>query len=227
MQRESSSDSKTPSAREIALDGELERRVHDDASLHAVRGECDRSRHVGAQVSIVGRRTWEQARFGGDLAVDPVDSKRPPVIALHIPRHEVPAIPRVNESIGLDRPRGFLAGLVTVPKAQSQAWSCVTYVSALVRLQYAASDHVEAQMHNEAVAEHTGDELRSLLDILDARLGEAPFLLGTDYSLADLVVSSVIGYGAMTGVRVDSHSNVSRWLAACQAQPSVRSILQG
>jgi glutathione S-transferase len=106
-------------------------------------------------------------------------------------------------------------------------WSYVTYVSALVRLQYAASDHVEAQMHNDAVAEQARDELRSLLDILDARLGEAPFMLGTDYSLADLVVSSVIGYGAMTGVQVDAHPNVSRWLQTCQARPAVRSVMQG
>ena len=45
-------------------------------------------------------------------------------------------------------------------------------------------------------------------------------MLGAAYSLVDLVVASVIGYGVMLGQGVEGHPRVKAWLASVQSRPS-------
>ncbi|MNR06994.1 hypothetical protein D3C85_1230940 [compost metagenome] len=47
-------------------------------------------------------------------------------------------------------------------------------------------------------------------------------MLGSDYSLADLVVGSVIGYTAFLGAPVASHPHVQAWLSRVQARPAMQ-----
>lgn len=52
-------------------------------------------------------------------------------------------------------------------------------------------------------------------------------MLGNTYSLADLVVASVIGYGAFVGSPVDAHPKVKAWLESFQARPAYEAGLKG
>ncbi|MFN4162536.1 MAG: glutathione binding-like protein, partial [Stenotrophomonas sp.] len=57
---------------------------------------------------------------------------------------------------------------------------------------------------------------------LDARLTGRTGMLGEDYSLVDLVVGSVVGYGVYFGADVEAHPRVKAWLTALQARPAMQ-----
>ena len=63
-------------------------------------------------------------------------------------------------------------------------------------------------------------ELQRLLGLLDARLASCPFLLGDDFSLADLIVGCCVTYGTFSGVSIQTHAHVQAWLTRFQARPA-------
>lgn len=102
-------------------------------------------------------------------------------------------------------------------------WAYVTYGSMLSRFVYSSSDAVDPRLRNSAQAEHAAERLDELLQLLDNKLSQQPYLLGSNYSLADLVVASVVGYSVWMGAPVAGHSHVQAWLADFQARPAFAS----
>lgn len=49
------------------------------------------------------------------------------------------------------------------------------------------------------------------------------WLLGAGYSMADLLVASVIGYSVFIGAPVAKHAHVQAWLGKVQARPAMSS----
>jgi len=105
-------------------------------------------------------------------------------------------------------------------------WSYVTYVGSLSSLFYSSSDYVSRELHNPALAALARKQLEAHLRILDERLGQQRYMLGADYSLVDLVVASVVGYGVSLGMPVDGFARVQTWLAEIQRRPALASVLQ-
>jgi glutathione S-transferase len=99
-------------------------------------------------------------------------------------------------------------------------WSYVSFGNTLARLFMATSDQFGPEFKNAAQAEHCRKELNDLLSILDARVSSKPYLLSEQFSLADLIVASVIGWAAMNKVSLDQHANARAWLERCQNRPS-------
>ena len=58
--------------------------------------------------------------------------------------------------------------------------------------------------------------------VLDGRLSQKPWLLGETYTLADLIVASVIGYSVYLGAPVDQHPITNAWLQKVQARPAMQ-----
>jgi GST-like protein len=106
------------------------------------------------------------------------------------------------------------------------AWGYVSYAGALGLLAAATSERVSAEMHNAAQAEYARTNLNGMLAVLDVRLAQQKYMLGARYSLVDLVVGSVIGYGVAVGAPVDAHAHVKAWLADFQKRESYQSILE-
>jgi Glutathione S-transferase len=104
-------------------------------------------------------------------------------------------------------------------------WAYVMYGAALHRLTQATRDPDEHAVRDPAAAERARGELDRLLKVLDARLTGAPYLLGQEFSLADLIVSSVVRYGEYLGATVEGHANVRAWLERCQTRPKLRELL--
>lgn len=100
------------------------------------------------------------------------------------------------------------------------AWSYVTYASWLKALAIAAHEPGSPELRNPAQAALAKQELGALLDILEARLSRQKYMLGAEFSLVDLVVASVVGYGTFVGAEVDGHPHVKAWLAGTQSRPS-------
>jgi glutathione S-transferase len=113
-------------------------------------------------------------------------------------------------------------------RLQALAWSTWGYVSfgsAIGRLFIATSQRLGPEFRNEPQAELARKEINELLGILDARLAQKKFLLSDQFSLADLIVSGLCGYAAMSGVKLDGHDRVQAWLASCQDRPAFKAAM--
>ncbi len=72
-------------------------------------------------------------------------------------------------------------------------------------------------------------EVKRQMDVLDRRLGEAEYLAGKDYSIADMAVWPWYGalakgavYGAGEFLEVQSYKHVQRWTDAIAQRPAVK-----
>ena len=105
-------------------------------------------------------------------------------------------------------------------------WSYVTYVASLSLLFFSSNEYASRELHNPALAALARKQLEGHLRILEERLGQQKYMLGADYSLVDLVVASVVGYGVSLGMPVDGFSRGQAWLAEFQSRASFKSVLQ-
>jgi len=64
------------------------------------------------------------------------------------------------------------------------------------------------------------NECRRLFEVLDRRLGEAEWLAGTEYSMADIANWCWVRTYKWSGVSVDELPNLRRWLEAMKARPA-------
>lgn len=103
-------------------------------------------------------------------------------------------------------------------------WAYVSYGALINVLNFSQSPRVDASLHHPPLAAAALSRLDAALGRLDAQLAKAPYLLGDDYSLADLVVASVVTYSTYCGVDASRHANVQRWLQDFAARPSYRQV---
>ena len=66
-----------------------------------------------------------------------------------------------------------------------------------------------------------GNETKRLYGVLDKRLGEAPFLAGEDYSMADVATLPWAARHEWHGVALPDFPNVKRWYDGLMARPAV------
>jgi glutathione S-transferase len=174
-------------------------------------------------------------RINLDLAAR--DQKKPEYLALN-PNGKVPTLV-VNgtplfEALAilqwLGDEYGIEKGLWPAPGTPARlealswtTWGYVTYGAALQRLFHCSSDRSPAERHNAALADATREELQQLLGSLDARLRTKPYVLGSAFSLADLVLCAVVNYGVYCGASVQAHAAVTHWLERCGSRPSLQS----
>jgi len=101
-------------------------------------------------------------------------------------------------------------------------WAYVTYGAVLQRMNVAASPRVPQALHSADHFEYAKAQISQLLDLLDARLTQSAHLLGSQFSLADLIVVSVVSYGKWCGASLDRHSKVGDWVQRCQDRPACK-----
>jgi glutathione S-transferase len=110
-------------------------------------------------------------------------------------------------------------------RMQALAWSTWAYVSvgpAINLLNVASSPRSPEKLRSPALAEHANAQLRTLFEILDARLAGQPYVLGAAFSIADVIDAGAVGYGVMCGAPIAAFSHVAAWLKACQNRPAWR-----
>ena len=98
-------------------------------------------------------------------------------------------------------------------------WAYVTYGAVIGRVWLATSDDALRDADHAAAAIRTAT---ALLDLLQARLSQQPWMVGEAYSLVDLVVGQVVGYGTYLGAAVEAHPAVAAWLQQVQARPAMQ-----
>jgi len=65
-------------------------------------------------------------------------------------------------------------------------------------------------------------ETRRLYEVLDRRLGEAAYLAGDDYSVADVATWPWVSIHGWAGIEVGGLENLQRWMQAVEARPAVQ-----
>src|SRR6187402_746454 len=146
------------------------------------------------------------------LALNP-NGKVPTLVVNGTPLFEALAILQwLGDEYGIDKGLWPAPGTPARLEALSwTTWGYVTYGAALQRLFHSSSERSPAERHNAALAEATREELQQLLGLLDARLRTKPYLLGSAFSLADLVLCAVVNYGVYCGASVQAHAAVTHW----------------
>lgn len=71
-------------------------------------------------------------------------------------------------------------------------------------------------------SERYGGEVRRLCDVLDARLAEAAFLAGDDYSVADIATYPWIALHKWFGLELAALPHLRRWYGEIKARPAVQ-----
>ncbi len=69
--------------------------------------------------------------------------------------------------------------------------------------------------------ERYGKESKRLYGVMDKRLGEAAFLAGAEYSIADIATYPWVARHEWHGVALTDFPNVKRWAGAIAARPAV------
>lgn len=154
------------------------------------------------------------------LALNP-NGKVPTLTVDGAPMFETLAIQLwLGERYGVER--GLWPAAGTPERLLAMSWCAWAYVSygAVVSRLHLATHHADAL--DNAGVEKVLDHADDLLAVLDGHLSRQPWMLGAAYSLADLVVSAVIGYSVLMGARVASHPHVRAWLDRVQARPAMR-----
>ena len=73
------------------------------------------------------------------------------------------------------------------------------------------------------VAEQGRVLVRHFFDILDARLGEAPYVAGERFTVADITAFVAVDFAKWVKMRIEErHSHIARWYAEISARPSAK-----
>ncbi|WP_373486789.1 glutathione binding-like protein [Blastomonas sp.] len=68
-------------------------------------------------------------------------------------------------------------------------------------------------------------EAARLYGVLNRRLGEADYVAGADYSIADMAVFPWIMTHKRQGITLDDYPHIARWYALCRARPALQAGL--
>jgi glutathione S-transferase len=99
-------------------------------------------------------------------------------------------------------------------------WTNVTLAAAFARFQTNTVDRVPAEERNAIVAEKAKAEFGQLLAILDKHLANKQWLLGEQFTLADIHVVCFLGYFRMCGIDLASYANITAWVRRTEGRPT-------
>ena len=109
------------------------------------------------------------------------------------------------------------------PVARYRALQWLMFQMGGVGPMFGQRHHFRNQAPNEAygLQRYTGETHR-LYQVLDRRLGEAPYLAGDDYSIADIATYSWVARWQWHELDWDSVPNVQRWFERLSQRPAVQ-----
>ncbi|NVB43114.1 glutathione S-transferase family protein [Pseudenhygromyxa sp. WMMC2535] len=168
------------------------------------------------------------------LDLDAGEQKRPEFLAIN-PNGLVPALvidekpmfeglaimQYLGDRFGVER--GLWPAAGSAARLRAVSWSTWSYahLQPFVRLLIVStSAMVPEALHHPPLAELARAELKKRLTVLEGELERDDYLLGSDFSLADLIVAGVLGWGVSMGVSLDGLPRTGAWLKRCMSRPS-------
>lgn len=158
------------------------------------------------------------------------------------PNHKLPAIVDLDPDFGGGPHPVFESGAVLQylaektgrllpadPRARSTAIQWLTWqVAGLGPMGGQASHFIRYAPEQIPYAiERYTKELQRLLAVLERRLGEATYLAGDEYSIADIAVWPGRAAAGLMNIDIEKYPNTHRWFEAIAARPAVKRAMGG
>lgn len=163
------------------------------------------------------------------LALNP-NGKVPTLVIDGTPMFESVAIQiALGERYGVDR--NLWPALGSPEHLQALAWIVwgqVTMGSALMRYLQNTGEWIPKEAHNAKQAELGMDDLRESLRILDAHLNGRKYVTGDRFTLVDVDLASVLGWGVhFAKVDLTAYPKLAAWLGDVSQRPAMNVIKAG
>lgn len=105
-------------------------------------------------------------------------------------------------------------------------WGQVTLGGTLMRYLYNTSEWVPKELHHAPQAEALLKEVHEQLGILNGHLSKHANLTGDRFTIADLDLASVLGWGLhVAKVDITAYPKVGAWLGAVTKRPSITKVM--
>jgi glutathione S-transferase len=109
-------------------------------------------------------------------------------------------------------------------------WAIVNLLPAIFTYALHANDDARFVLPKEKRSTHVADASKesyeSLMKILDARLNGRDFILGKNFSLADVAVVTMAMVAPMLAkLSIDAYPNVQAWVGRCMARPALGRVM--
>jgi glutathione S-transferase len=99
-------------------------------------------------------------------------------------------------------------------------WANVGFFEPMNRWVRNKAAYIPADQHNAKAAEVANKDLGAVMQILDDALAGKSYLVDDKFSLADLAVSSYLGWLRFVGYDFSSFKNVKAWGERCLGRPA-------
>jgi GST-like protein len=154
------------------------------------------------------------------------NGKVPTLVVDGTPMFEALAIMQyLGERFGVERKLWPAADSPARLEAMSwSTWAYVTYGAAIGRLLLADNDRLPKELHNEAQARRAREEFAGLLTILNDRLASRQYIVGEAFSLADVIVASVVIWGTYCNIPVSDYAQVADWTKRFQERATFKRV---
>ncbi|MCA9648392.1 MAG: glutathione S-transferase family protein [Myxococcales bacterium] len=167
------------------------------------------------------------------------DQKKPEVLQ-HNPNGQVPTL--VDQGQGmfessaiivyLGERYGHEKGLWPKPGSPEHmvalswnAWFAVSLGASMRLVMLNTQDWLPPELRNEGQAAHGLERLGAQLGLLDARLGEQPYVVGESFSLVDAYGAAAVGWATQViGVDLKTIPNVAAWLGRCMGREAAKAM---
>jgi glutathione S-transferase len=126
----------------------------------------------------------------------------------------------LGETYGVDKGLYPPPGLKRAETLKWVVWSNVGFIDPINRWTRNTASYVPADQHNAKAAEAGKNDLGAALKILDNALVGKSYLVDDKFSLADLAVSSYLGWLMFLGYDYSSFKNVKAWAERCLGRPA-------
>lgn len=161
------------------------------------------------------------------LALNP-NGKVPLLVADGTPIFESLAILTwLGDTYGVEKGLFPASGPARGAALRWMAWSSVTLGDALSRVLRNQSERFPAEQRNQAACDAAKQEIVDLLGLVDRELEGKDFLLGANFTLADLSIATFLPFLMRLGVDYGAHKNVVAWLARCTSRPALGRAMMG
>jgi glutathione S-transferase len=102
------------------------------------------------------------------------------------------------------------------------AWASASLVEPIQRYVLHTSERVPAEQRNAKAAAVAMADLEGMLTLLDNALAGRSYLLGGQFTMADLAVCGFITYLAFLRYDVSPHASIKAWSERCLSRPAAQ-----
>jgi glutathione S-transferase len=189
----------------------------------------------GIPASRAFRSIWAAEEVGVEYELVPThflgDSKKPDFLQIN-PNGRIPALVDGDvvlfESMAINLYLAKKYGGKLYPSdaadearaIQWTVWGLTEIEDPLIQIFLNTVMFPEDQRNPAAVASAT-EKLQRPLAVLDAHLAKRDYLLGNDFTVADLNLAGILATAHIAKFDLSGFKNVSRWLGACTERPAL------